>query len=46
MATEMPSFPEMNKISRDQLKKNRRKSLDERQLQQRDEMIDDDNRYK
>ena len=32
MATEMPIFPEMNKVSRQELKKNRRKSLDERQL--------------
>ena len=39
-------FPEMNKISRDQLRKNRKHSIDERQIQQRDEMIDDDNRYK
>ena len=41
-AEEMPNFPEMNKVSRDQLKRNRRNSLDERQLQQRDEMIDND----
>lgn len=32
MAEKMPVFPEMNKVSRDQLKRNRRKSLDDRQI--------------
>jgi hypothetical protein len=41
----MPEFPALNEISREQLRKKRKNSLDEEQLRQRDEIHDKEDRY-
>ena len=42
---DMPSFPSLNEMSREQLRKKRKKSLDEDQRKQREEMYEKDERY-
>jgi hypothetical protein len=41
----MPQFPSLNEISREQLRTKRKKSLDDEQRRQRDEMHDKEDRY-
>ena len=42
---DMPNFPSLNEMSREQLKKKRKKSLDEDQKKQREEMYEKEERY-
>jgi hypothetical protein len=41
----MPHFPSLNEISREQLRKKRKNSLDDEQRRQREEMHDKEDRY-
>lgn len=41
----MPDFPALNEISREQLRKKRKNSLDEEQRKQREEMHEKEDRY-
>jgi cell division cycle 2-like protein len=42
---DMPQFPSLNEISREQLRKKRKNSLDDEQRKQRDEMYEKEDRY-
>ncbi len=42
---DMPEFPSLNEISREQLRKKRKNSLDDEQRRQREEMHDKEDRY-
>ncbi|TNV77900.1 hypothetical protein FGO68_gene2608 [Halteria grandinella] len=44
-AKDMPQFPSLNEMSREQLRTKRKKSMDEEQRRQRDEMHDKEDRY-
>ena len=44
--SEMPIFPEINDKERELLKKNRKKSLDEVQIKQRENLYENEERYK
>lgn len=43
---EMPVFPALNEISREELRKKRKHSLDDEQKRQREEMHDMEDRYR
>ena len=43
--SQMPEFPSLNEISREQLRKKRKNSMDEEQRKQREDMHEKEDRY-